>query len=369
MSILSYSQIVDLKEIASHFEICDGEITHVLPMNGGKTNTTFKIVILHDDDTTSYMLQQINEHVFKDIDLVMSNAIKVTNHLKNKGLDTLEFVRNKNDNSYIYRDEFGVYRMTKFIHAEVFQTISRPKDMRMLGLAVGKFLIGTSDFDATTLEDTIPNFHNTRVRYEDFMLSALKRMLDGDKDRVDMSREDLEFVISNKDIVGKIVDPLSRGEIPTRVTHNDTKLSNVLFDRKLNVPRCMIDLDTVMKGSVLYDIADAIRSGANTRSGREQEYEYAKVDFELLTEFLVGFSEGAPGLLTPKEKELLPIALKIIPLELGMRYLADYYDGNVYFKSHYEDQNLYRARLQFAVAKDIDKNMDEIQKIIKKVFD
>ena len=364
MQNLSYAKIVEIKKIASNFCICDGEITHVIPINVGKTNATYKIVVSHDDDTTSYMLQKINTKVFKNVDLMMSNAIKVTEHLRRKGFYTLEFVLNKNDNSPIYKISSGTYRMTKFIHAEVFQTISRPKDMQMLGTAVGNFLVGVSDFNTNELEDTIPNFHNTRNRFDDCILSALNYMLNNEKEKINRSREDLNFVIKNHSIVGIIVDALERGDIPTRITHNDTKISNVLFDRKTNTPRCMIDLDTVMRGSPLYDIADAIRSGANTHSGQEREYKKARIDLELLKEFLIGFEKGAPGMLNEKEKELLPVALKIIPLELGMRYLTDYYNGNKYFNVSYEDQNLYRARLQFAIVKDINSNLGLIREVI-----
>ena len=368
MNALSYAEILEIKKIASSFDICDGEITHVIPINLGKTNATYKIVVSHDDDTTSYMLQKINTKVFKNVELMMNNAIQITEHLRSKGLYTLEYVFNKSTNSPVYKHTTGTYRMTKFIHAEVFQAITRPKDMQMLGIAIGNFLIGVSDFDANSLKDTIPNFHNTRIRYEDCILSALNYMLNGEKEKINRSREDLNFVIKKQKIVGIIVDALERGDIPTRITHNDTKISNVLFDRKTNTPRCMIDLDTVMNGSVLYDIADAIRSGANTHSGQEHEYKKAKIDLELLKEFLIGFENGAPGLLTAKERELLPEALKIIPLELGMRYLADYYNGNKYFGVSYEEQNLFRARLQFAIVKDIEKNMNIIREIINETI-
>ena len=275
---------------------------------------------------------------------------------------------NKQNHTPLYKDATGTYRMTKFIHAEVFQTITRPEDMKMLGIAIGKFLIGLSDFDANLLEDTIPNFHNTSVRYQDLILSALECSLSDQRQKVIDTQNDLMFVNKNRYCTGIIVEALLKGDIPYRVTHNDTKLSNVLFDRKTNLPRCMIDLDTVMKGSVLFDLADAIRSGANTRSGQEKEYDKAQIDLELLKYFLIGFSEGAPGLLTEKEKYLLPTAIKIIPLELGMRYLTDYYKGNRYFNYSYEEQNLYRARLQFALVKDVDTKMDSIIQIVEEIF-
>lgn len=368
MRMLSYSEILDIKKIASNFKICDGEITHVLPVNGGKTNATYKIVVFHETDTTSYMLQRINTNVFKNLDVIVRNAELITSHLRKKGLDTLEYVMTKKDNTPLFIDASGTYRMTKFIHAEVFQTITRPEDMRMLGFAIGQFLMGLSDFDVNLIEDSIPNFHNTQLRFEDCLLSALSCVRNSQLDKINKTKEILNFVIENRDVTGVLVKALLKEEIPLRVTHNDTKLSNVLFDRKTNLPRCMIDLDTVMKGSVLYDLADAIRSGANTRAGQEIEYKKAEIDLELLSEFLIGFKQSAPNFLTKREIELLPTAIKILPLELGMRYLADYYNGDIYFHVSYEDQNYYRAWLQLALVNDINHNMPSIIQIVNDIF-
>ncbi len=364
---LSYNEIQRIKAIAEQFKICEGEITHILLVDSGRINATYKVTVTHDDDTVSYMLQRINSHVFKNIENVMDNALRVTGHIRSKGKKTLEYIYTRNNGPLLY-DETGIYRMTKFIHAEVFQNITRPKDMQMLGVAVGDFAFELADFDAKSLHDTIPDFHNTQIRYENFILSALNNLLNAKNDRVEKSREELDFVNENRKIVGIIANALASGEIPTRVTHNDTKLNNVLFDRKSNLPRCMIDLDTVMSGSVLYDIADAIRFGANTVSEEEKDFAKAQIDLNLLREFLVGFASVAREMLTEREIQLLPIAIKIMPLELGIRFLTDYYDGDVYFGTWEDGQNLARARVQFALAKDIDKKMNEIEEIVREIF-
>ena len=364
---LSYSDIVRLKNIAREFNICDGEITHVIVIDSGRINSTYKITVTGKDDTTSYMLQKINIHVFKNVYDVMDNAIRITSHLRSKGMESLEYIYTR-EGKVLFFDGGDVYRMTKFIHAEVFPNITRPEDMQNLGRAVGAFAIGLGDFDANTLHDTIPNFHNTASRYDDFLQSAIKNLLAGKNTRVRDTDEELKFIVENRSFFGIIVDALLKGEIPTRVTHNDTKINNVLFDRKTNVPRCLIDLDTVMSGSILYDLADAIRSGANTSSEEEKDNKVVRIDLELMRGFLAGFHEVAPNLLTRREIELLPIAIKMIPFELGLRFLTDYYDGDLYFGIVNEDDNLTRARVQFALVKDITAKFEEITKIVNEVF-
>lgn len=364
---LSYSEISRLKEIANEFQIVEGEITHVIKVDGGRINSTYKITVTCENDTMSYMLQRINVFVFNNAEEVMKNAISITNHLRSKGMETLEFVMTKDGEPLFYCDE-GVFRMTKFIHAEIFQAITRPKDMYNLGLSVGYFSMGLSDFEAQSLFDTIPNFHNTSVRYDNFLISTVNNVLRAKNNRVKEAEEEVKFINANREIYSVIVNALMKNDIPLRVTHNDTKLNNVLFDRKTNIPRCLIDLDTVMSGSVLFDIADAIRSGANVSTEDERQFFRVKLDLNLVKEFLKGFKAGAPNFLTAKEIELLPISIKIITMELGMRYLTDYFDGDVYFNITNPDDNLVRARVQFALTKDIDAKMNQLKEIVKDIF-
>lgn len=365
---LSYSDIQHIKEVVNKFNVCCGEITHVILVDSGRINSTFKIVITSEEDTTSYMLQKLNQGVFKDVNAVMNNAIIVTEHLRSKGMKSLEYVLTKDGDSILWEGT-DAYRMTKFIHAEVFQTVGRPKDMYMLGQAVGQFALGLSDLDATKVVDTIPRFHDTQNRYELLLESAINNARKDGK-RLFKSGEELDFVIEHKEMVETLVVALDRNEIPLRVTHNDTKLNNVLFDRKNNTPRCMIDLDTVMQGTILYDLADAIRYGANTASEEETDYSKVSVNLELVKAFLEGFNATAPELLTEKEKELLPVAIILMPLELGIRFLTDYYDGDKYFSVSpgNEDHNLIRARVQFTLTKDIEAKMDEIKKIVNETL-
>ena len=374
---LSYAEVKQIKEIAMSFQIVEGEITHVIQVNSGRINTSYNITVTQPNDTVSYMLQKINSFVFSNEEDIMNNALLVTEHLRKKGIETLEFIPTKDGKGYTYYSRCndlnlcGRFRMTKFIHAEIFQSITRPEDMYNLGCAVGTFALGLSDFDAEKLVDTIPNFHNTVARYENLLVSALDNTLRGRNNRVKEAEKEIEFIKEHRELYGVIGEAITHGEIPLRVTHNDTKLNNVLFDRKTNKPRCMIDLDTVMKGSVLYDIADAIRSGANTSSEEERKLLNIRVDLELVRQFLVGYRDSTESIslmLTRKEVELLPVAIQVMPIELGMRYLTDYFDGDKYFGIVNPDDNLNRAKVQLALAREIEKNKEEIEKIISEIF-
>jgi len=365
---LSYVDIQKVKELVNKFKVCEGEITHVILVDSGRINRTYKVVISSGEDTVSYMLQKVNQTVFKDVNAVIGNAIIVTEHLRQKGMESLEYVYTK-DGKPVLLEGNDAYRMTKFIHAEVFQTVGRPEDMYMLGQAVGQFTLGLADLDANLLVDTIPKFHDTRNRYELLLESAIKNAY-SKSERFDTAYTSMLFVFEHRSSVAALVDALARNEIPLRVTHNDTKLNNVLFDRKKNIPRCMIDLDTVMKGTILYDLADAIRYGANTASEEETDLTKVSLSLELTKAFLEGFQESAPGVLSDKEKELLPTAIMLMSLELGIRFLTDYYDGDVYFQvsEGHKNHNLDRAKVQFALVKDIEKKFSQIEKMVKEVL-
>lgn len=365
---LSYVDIQKVKEIVNKFNVCDGEIMHIILVDSGRINRTYKVVISSGEDTVSYMLQKVNQSVFKDVKAVIGNAILVTEHLRNKGMESLEYVYTK-DEKPILIDGEDAYRLTKFIHAEVFQTVGRPEDMYMLGQAVGQFTLGLSDLDANKLVDTIPRFHDTQNRYELLLESAVKNAR-SKSERFEIAYEEMEFVLNRKQFVSVLVDTLAKNEIPLRVTHNDTKLNNVLFDRKKNTPRCMIDLDTVMRGTILYDLADAIRYGGNTASEEETDLAKVSLNLELTRAFFKGFHDTAPDVLSEKEKELLPISIMLMTLELGMRFLTDYYDGDRYFQVSpgHDNHNLDRARVQFTLVKDIEAKFEQIQAIVKAVF-
>ncbi len=351
-----------LNEILSHFSV---DVT-IEPYGNGHINDTYITV-----SSPRYILQRINTKVFKNPEQVMNNILNVTEHIRKKILanggdpdrETLRVIKTKTGENY-YRAENGdCYRMYNFIENSVSHDITeRPEQLFQAGRAFGKFQNMLSDFPADRLFETIPDFHDTRKRFEN-----LKDAIQEDKvGRAASAKEEIDFALSYEKEVGIIVDALKDGLIPYRVTHNDTKLNNVMFDAQTDEAVCVIDLDTVMPGSLLYDYGDALRFGAST--GAEDETDLSKIEFSL--EYFEAFTKGFLGELgsaiTQKECELLAFSAKLITYEIGIRFLTDYLEGDRYFKIHREHHNLDRCRTQFKLVSDIEKKTKKMNEIIKK---
>ncbi|MCR4874982.1 MAG: aminoglycoside phosphotransferase family protein, partial [Clostridia bacterium] len=221
-----------------------------------------------------------------------------------------------------------------------------------------------NDFDATELIEVIPNFHDTKKRFEDFKKSVEK----DSAFRVKDVQEDIKFVLDRENIVSTIVEKIQNGQIPLRVTHNDTKLNNFMFDKDTNEFTCLVDLDTIMPGSLLYDFGDAIRIAASTAGEEERDLTKVKFDLKAYEAFLSGFIKGIGNSITAEEAKLLHISAKIMTFEIGMRFLGDYIDGDRYFKINEEDQNLVRARSQLKMVKEIEDNEKEMENILYKYY-
>ena len=219
-----------------------------------------------------------------------------------------------------------------------------------------------ADYNAELLYESIPNFHNTKERLKTF-INAIKENKSGRKDKV---VDEINFILERQEQASSLVDMLERGELPLRVTHNDTKISNVLLDKDTKEGICVIDLDTIMPGLSLYDFGDAIRSGATFAREDEEDLSKVFVDLGLFEAFTKGFIEGVDNGLTPKEIEMLPMGAKIITLEQGMRFLTDYLDGDLYYKTSYDDHNLVRTRTQLKLVKDLEDKWEEVNNIVKK---
>ena len=219
-----------------------------------------------------------------------------------------------------------------------------------------------ADYDASGLCETIPNFHNTPSRYADFE-AALVRNASG---RADRAADAVEFVKAHKDVCSYIADRIAAGVLPLRVTHNDTKLNNILIDKATGKPICIIDLDTVMPGSVLFDFGDAIRFGASSAAEDEKDLSAVFMREDMFEAFAGGFIGGLEGSLTDTEILELPMGALVITLETGIRFLNDYLDGDTYFRTHYPEHNLDRARNQFKLVADMEAKMPEMLKVVKK---
>lgn len=352
----------DLYDIIKHFKVD----VDILPYGNGHINDTY---IAESDP--KYILQRINNSVFKKPEQVMSNILGVTAHLRKKIIErggdpereTLNLVKTVDEKSYYKTEDNNYFRMYKFIENAVScDIVENPEQFYEAARAFGRFANMLSDYPVEKLYDTIPNFHDTRRRF-----SALKRAIAENRAaRVSKVGEEIEFALSLEQECGIIVDAIEAGEIPVRVTHNDTKLNNVMLDSDTGVGVCVIDLDTVMPGSLLYDYGDALRFGASTGAEDETDLDKIWFDLGLYEAFTKGFLEEVGGVLTPKERELLPFSAKLMTYECGIRFLTDYLDGDTYFKIHREHHNLDRARTQFKLVKDMGAKADDMRKIADK---
>ena len=330
----------------------------------GHINDTY---IVHSKP--DYILQRINKNVFTNPPAVMENILGVTEFLRKKieeaggnpERETLNLICAVDGKPYYQHTDGEYYRMYKFIdHAISYDAVENPMQLYHAAKAFGKFQNMLADYPAEKLHETIVNFHNTRVRFENFK-KAVEDNLAGRKDEV---AEEIKFVLDREADCSVIVDALADGSIPLRVTHNDTKLNNVMLDEVTGEGVCVIDLDTVMPGSLLYDYGDALRFGGS--SGAEDEKDLSKIwfDVEKFEYFTRGFIEALPSI-TDKELELLPFSIKLMTFECGSRFLADYLNGDKYFKVHREGHNLDRARTQFKLVRSMEENWDAMMAIVR----
>ena len=321
----------------------------------GHINSTFLICT---DCGTKYILQQINCHVFQDPERLMHNVIAVSEHIlssKQQRQRSLRFIRTK-EGSYLYTDEAGIYwRCYQYINGICLDSPETEHDLYECAVAFGSFIDQLSDFPAESLFEIIPDFHNTPVRINN-LRNAVSRDSCG---RVSLVKKELDYLFSMEHTVSLIQQALDERIIPLRVTHNDTKLNNVLLDPVTRKALCVLDLDTVMPGSVLFDFGDAIRSGASTVAEDAMDLSQVGLDLHLFNIYLDGFLNSCPSL-THKEIEMLPLGVLTITVELASRFLTDYLEGDHYFKIDYRDHNLIRARAQIRLAQDIAVKMDSM---------
>ncbi len=345
-----------------------GYLTLVEQYGSGHINDTY---LVECNEKPRYILQRLNDNVFKDIPALMENVCNVTSFLRKKieaaggnpYRECLIPVMTLEGNSY-YQDEHGDYwRAFIFVEDAIsYQTIDTPIQFCSSARAFGKFQNMLRDYPAATLHETIPNFHNTAVRFET-LEKAIAENKAGRKDEV---ADEIAFALARKADASVLVDKIAEGKLPLRVTHNDTKLNNVMLDPVTYDPLAVIDLDTVMPGLSLYDFGDSIRFGATHAAEDEQNLDKVYCDLELFEEYVKGFLQECGDVLTEEEIKLLPFAAKIMTYECGIRFLTDYLDGDTYFKTHYPKQNLYRCRNQFKLVSDMEGKMDAMAEIVAK---
>ncbi len=364
----------DIKHILKKF-CFRGKYVSAEEMTSGNINATYRLHYLQEDGSTlQYVLQRINTVAFKNPEELMANIQLVVNHITaararlNKECDrrVLEFIPTQ-EGKYLYKDENGFYwRADIFISgATAYNSIEDPRHFYEAGRAFGKFQRYLSDFPAEKLSATIPYFHHTTKRFYAFVAAVAEDRAG----RVAGLSEEIDFFFDRRKMMNSIVALLEAGVIPERVTHNDTKLNNVLIDNESGKAICVIDLDTVMPGSILYDYGDAIRYGACTTAEDEPNTEKIGVNMELFRLFTDAFVSEISHTITEEEIRNLPLGVLVMTCELAMRFLTDYINGDEYFKVQYPEHNLVRAHAQMKLLTEFEAHYEEMQAYIETLLE
>lgn len=356
-----------IEKIVSNFRIA-GSYQSGAPYGTGHINDTFRIET-QEPDTFNYILQRVNHHVFKDVPGLMENVLRVTSHIRSKletipgsnpDREVLTVIPTQDGASY-HKDEDGnFWRMYIFIwDNRSYDLVDSPDKAFQGGRMFGRFQSMLADLPGKPLNETIPNFHNIAWRLDTFE-EILKK---NPADRASLVQAETDFVMERAEEMKTILRLGAAGEIPLRITHNDTKFNNVLLDQN-DIGLCVIDLDTVMPGYVHYDFGDSIRTSTNT--GREDDPDLDKVemDIALFEGYAKGFLAETKDTLNQAEIDHLAFSGKLFPYIIGLRFLTDYVDGDNYFKTHHEHHNLQRARAQFKLLTSMERQYDEMRKIV-----
>jgi len=354
-----------LKTVSAQYEL-PGTLLEYAHCNNGHINDTYHVKYLNGDEPVDeYIFQKINGFVFKEPLKVMGNIKEITTHVKARkstaDCDIISYFDNREGRNFTVL-EGNYWRVCHYVRNSVsHETAEDPKVLRSAGYAFGRFQQLLSDLPMDRLHDTIPDFHNTRKRMDDFF-----EMVDRDPlGKAKEVTEDIRFFARNREIASKLICMQEAGELPLRVTHNDTKYNNILMDKTTCEPLCVIDLDTVMPGLSMYDFGDAIRFAANTAV--EDEADLSKVGLNMVNyeEFTSGFILASRDFLSEKEIENMALGAIVITIELASRFLADHLDGDKYFRIHRPNHNLERARCQIKLAQDMMLKFDAMHKVIE----
>ena len=364
-----------INKILDNYNI-KGNLINIKEDNTGNINKTYIITFINNGIEYKYLVQQINTNVFNDPYILMENILGVTNYLKEQLLlnndnnhKVLEVIKTKDNNPmcYIYDNNKvkKYYRIYKYIDNSISYDKSFNKDIVYnTGKAFGNFQKLLNNYPMNSLNETIKDFHDTKKRYD----KLIKDINNLSNERVKEAYQEIEFITKHQNICDLIIDKLNNNIIPYRVTHNDTKVNNVLMNKETLDYLAVIDLDTVMPGSMLFDYGDGIRSTACTSLEDEHDLTKVKIDLELFESYTKGYLREISNCITQEELNLMAKSIEIITLELAIRFLDDYINGDTYFKIEYNKQNLYRTKAQLALVKDIEAKLDYMDSFIKKCY-
>lgn len=358
-----------LRQVSAGFRF-SGRCVGIVPYGNGHINDTFAVSVQSGGAVRRYILQRINTHVFQEPVKLMENILRVTSFLREKirraggdpDRETLNLVPTLDGSSCLADAQGGYWRAYFFIENTV--TLQRPgtaRDFYSAGYSVGRFQLLLADFPAGELYETVPRFHDTPERVRQFQAALAADV----KNRAAAVKEEIRFVEEHELFTHTLTDLLLQKQVPLRVTHNDTKLNNILFDRDTGRGICLIDLDTVMPGLSLYDFGDSIRFGAATAEEDEPDLSKVHFDLGLFQAFTKGYLEAAGGALSGEEIRLLPVGAVMMTLECGIRFLTDYLNGDIYFKTRREKQNLDRCRTQFRLVSEMEDRRGDMERIVE----
>ena len=352
----------------------EGKYVDAEELHSGNVNNTYHLWYRAADGTQlEYVLQQINTYAFRHPEEVMDNIVRVTAHLRSAIESQGESAENRvltcvptQTGEYMYCDPQNRYwRAYYYIRdAIAYDRVEKPEHFYEAGRAFGEFQRMLEDFPVDQLHETIPNFHDTRRRFYAFVAAVAEDRAG----RVADLEPEIDFFFDRRKMMTRIVRRIEAGRIPLRVTHNDTKINNIMIDGQTGRAVCVIDLDTVMAGSALYDYGDAIRFGANTAAEDEPDTSRVSLDLELFRQFTAGFLSEVGDLLTEEEIQCLPLGIEVMTCELAMRLLTDYIDGDLYFKVDSPEHNLIRAHAQMKLLEDVESKVDQMQEIIAELL-
>ena len=356
-------------EVASHFQYLGTPVSAV-PCNVGHINSTY-FITCDGENSVRYVLQKINTNVFKKPVEVVENMVAVCEHLKGKiaaeggevDRETISIIPTRDGKMYYATPDGDYWRTYQAIEGVVTYNLAESPEMfRSAASAFGRFFNRLSDFPPERLHVTIPNFHNTVSRFQDF-----KKAVEEDRlGRVKDAAEEIAFALAREDVCSFLMDGIADGRFKLGVTHNDTKLNNILIDKTSGRGICIIDMDTVMPGSLLFDFGDAIRFGASSALEDETDLSKVYVDLQMFEAYVDGFLSELRRSVSVDEIRAFPMAARVITFETGLRFLTDYLNGDVYFRISHPYHNLDRARNQFKLVADGEERYEELCKIVEK---